>query len=190
MSPASALHAEYPHAELLVQGQRLRAAIADHYRLLRRVVRRLGVPEFEVDDVLQETFLAFVRKEDAVHARAERQFLLQCAFRVVLARQRGFARRREDLEAAFDEIEVLRPSPEEELSHRQSLEILDGLLAKMPLELRAIFSLCDIEQLSMKEAAAILDVPIGTATSRLRRAREEFSRLAARVRAAEGKEQR
>lgn len=58
----------------------------------------------------------------------------------------------------------------------------------MPLELRMVFSLCDIEQLSVPDAAAILDVPVGTASSRLKRARELFAKNAARFRASEKKE--
>lgn len=75
--------------------QRLKSAVDQHYRTLRRVVRRLGVPEFEVDDVLQDAYLVFFRKAAAVHPQAERQFLLQAAFRVVLGRRaatRGAAR--------------------------------------------------------------------------------------------------
>ena len=171
--------------ELRLQEQRLRNAVATNYRSLRRAIRRLGVPEFEVDDVAQEAFLAFHRKASSIHTNAERQFLLQSAFRVVLARQRSFSRRREKLEPAFEEFERVHPNPEEEMSHEQDLELLDRLLAAMPLELRMVFTLCEIEQLSIPQAAEILEVPVGTATSRLRRAREVFEKLASRARAAE-----
>ena len=188
MSLAFAIQALDPPPEARLLEQRLASAIADHYRGLRRVIRRLGVQEFEVDDVLQDAYLAFFRKAASIHPQAERQFLLQSAFRVVLGRQRGFARRREDLEPGFEHLREARPSPEEELSQRQSLAILDGILGTMPLELRMVFSLCDIEQMSVREAAAVLEVPVGTASSRLRRARELFAKNAARVRASEKKE--
>ena len=175
---------EYPSEQELAE-QRLRTALAANYRSLRRSIRRLGVPEFEVDDVVQEAFLAFHRKASSIVPRAERQFLLQAAFRIVLGRQRGFVRRREELGDAFDHIAQVGPNPEEELGQQQALDILDGILEAMPMELRMVFNLCDIEQLSAREAAEILGIPHGTATSRLRRARELFEKLAARVRTAQ-----
>ncbi len=180
-----AMPVEYPLEHRLLE-QRLRTAVADNYGSLRRAIRRLGVPEFEVDDVAQEAFLAFYRKASSIHPRAERQFLLQAAFRVVLMGRRGFARRREELEGAFEQFEQMRPNPEEEMSQQQALEILDGILGAMPMELRMVLNLCDIEQVSVPDAAAILEIPLGTATSRLRRARELFEKLAARVRASQG----
>lgn len=162
--------------------KRFRSAIEGHYGSLRRAVRRLGVPEFEVDDVLQETFLAFYRKLAAIHPGAERQFLLQTAFRVVQGRQRSFARRHEELESTFEQFTERRPNPEQEMSDREALEILDGILAAMPLELRMVFNLCEIEQVTVAEAASILEIPLGTASARLRRAREAFEKLARRVR--------
>ncbi|AKV04402.1 RNA polymerase sigma factor RpoE [Labilithrix luteola] len=163
--------------------ERLRTAISAHYGALRRAIRRVGVPEFEVDDVAQEAFLVFHRKAPSIHPKAERTFLYQSAFRIALSRRRGFARRREELEPAFEQFVAARPNPEEEMSQQQSLEILDGILSAMPLELSMIFTLCEIEQLSVPDAAEILDTPLGTATSRLRRAREVFAKLAGKVRA-------
>ena len=50
-------------------------------------------------------------------------------------------------------------------------------------ELRVVFVLFELEELSVPEIAKIVGVPEGTASSRLRRAREEFQKAAKRVRA-------
>jgi RNA polymerase sigma-70 factor (ECF subfamily) len=48
------------------------------------------------------------------------------------------------------------------------------------MDLRSVFVLFEIEELSTQEIAVLLGIPTGTAASRLRRAREEFDRLLAR----------
>jgi len=57
------------------------------------------------------------------------------------------------------------------------------VLAQMPLELRTVFVLFELEEMTTPEIAELVGVPVGTAASRLRRAREEFQRLVARVQA-------
>jgi len=44
----------------------------------------------------------------------------------------------------------------------------------MTLDLRTVFILSELEGMTMPEVAALLEVPVGTAASRLRRAREAF----------------
>jgi len=47
-----------------------------------------------------------------------------------------------------------------------------GALNEIPHDFRAVVLLIDVEELSYKEAAGILSVPIGTVMSRLSRGRE------------------
>ncbi len=54
----------------------------------------------------------------------------------------------------------------------------------MPADLRVIFVLFELEGLEVQQIAALQEIPLGTASSRLRRAREEFSAIAKRVKAA------
>ncbi|MFT3771354.1 MAG: sigma factor-like helix-turn-helix DNA-binding protein [Minicystis sp.] len=56
----------------------------------------------------------------------------------------------------------------------------------MPLDLRAVFVLFELEQATMAEIAAMLDLPPGTVASRLRRAREHFQAAARRIAAKGG----
>ena len=54
----------------------------------------------------------------------------------------------------------------------------------MPIDLRTVLVLFELEGLEVRQIAEIEQIPVGTASSRLRRAREEFSAIAKRVRAA------
>ena len=44
----------------------------------------------------------------------------------------------------------------------------------MDLDLRSVFILYEVEEMTMAEIAAVLQIPPGTVASRLRRAREDF----------------
>jgi RNA polymerase sigma-70 factor (ECF subfamily) len=61
--------------------------------------------------------------------------------------------------------------------------LLDEVLDAMTMDLRTVFVLFELEELPTAEIARLLEIPVGTAASRLRRAREEFHVLAKRVRA-------
>jgi RNA polymerase sigma-70 factor, ECF subfamily len=58
--------------------------------------------------------------------------------------------------------------------------LLDAVLATLPPELRQVFVLFELEELTMREIAAALRLPAGTVASRLRRAREMFKAEAAK----------
>ena len=57
------------------------------------------------------------------------------------------------------------------------------MLERLPLELRTVFVLFELEGLQIRDIAELEEIPLGTVGSRLRRAREEFSAIAKRVRA-------
>lgn len=67
---------------------------------------------------------------------------------------------------------------EEEQIGKLSLREVQGVLAEMPEEQRAVLELVAVEGYSYKQAAEVLDTPIGTVMSRLARARKS---LAARI---------
>ncbi len=75
-------------------------------------------------------------------------------------------------------------SPEEQLEQRRARQLLEWVLERMPVELRVVFVLFELEGLEVRDIAAMHEIPLGTASSRLRRAREEFSAVAKRARAA------
>jgi len=65
------------------------------------------------------------------------------------------------------------PTPETELLHRQIL----AALSTLPEGQREVMLLVAIERFSYKEAAEILEVPIGTVMSRMSRARQAMGAL-------------
>lgn len=156
-----------------------------HYDHVWRLLRRLGVRQSQLDDATQEVFWTAARKLVDIRAGSERAFLYGVALRVASHENR----RRCDGPTLADDgalalLSGTDPSPEEVVQRRQARALLDAVLDRMATELRTIFVLCELEELEVREAAALEGVPIGTASSRLRRAREEFSAIARRVRLA------
>jgi RNA polymerase sigma-70 factor (ECF subfamily) len=161
---------------------RLRATVAQHYDVVWRFVRRMGVPEAGAEDVVQQVLVVLARKLDSVDAAKERSFLLGTALRVAADYRKQHARRREvSVENATDEPSHVLAT-DEELDRRRARRVLDQILDQLPSDLRSVFVMCDLEELSMAEAAASLDIPAGTVASRLKRAREAFGKLAAEAR--------
>jgi RNA polymerase sigma-70 factor, ECF subfamily len=162
----------------------LRALFAAHYGSIWRLLRRLGVQSAQLDDAAQEVFWVAARRSSDIQAGREHSFLYGVALRVAsqaVKKQRASAALTEL--SAVPAIRDQTPSPEEQLAHQQARELLDEVLDALPSELRVVFVLFELEGLEVREIAALQEIPVGTASSRLRRAREEFSALAKRVRA-------
>ena len=160
---------------------RLRQVVSDHFEVLWRFLRRLGIADGDTDDAAQEVVLVLARKLDHVAVGAERSFVLSTAFRVASGFRRAARRRREVDDGELSDFESPELGPEA-LAEKQRLRVvLQRVLNELPLELRAVFVLYELEELTMAEIAATLELPPGTVASRLRRAREQFETLASRA---------
>jgi RNA polymerase sigma-70 factor (ECF subfamily) len=165
------------HAERLMQ------MATDHYQFVWRSIRRLGVAEQAADDAAQQVFVRAAEKIVCIVPGCERAFLFQTAVRVAMAVRRTYAQRREAMVGEeLDDIVDAAPLPDEAAQTRQFRDYLDQLLDALPMDLRIVFILYEIEGLGSPEIAEMLTIPVGTVASRLRRARAAFGANAARLR--------
>jgi RNA polymerase sigma-70 factor, ECF subfamily len=168
-----------------VQSQRARLDRLVRHELASvwRLLRRFGLDPDEADDATQQVFLTASRRLSDIEPRSERAFLLATAVHVAQKAHRSRARRRETHDDAW--LDRLDPTPdaEELLDRRRARDLLDEILGAMAEDLRVVFVLFEIEQLTLSEIAALLGIPQGTAASRLRRARADFQSRVARIEA-------
>jgi RNA polymerase sigma-70 factor (ECF subfamily) len=151
----------------------------DNYRLVWRLVRRFGIPIDSADDATQEVFLVAAQRLDDIQAKSERAFVFGIALRVARSMLRSLTR--EPPTDQGDEGPSPLPRPDELADRKRALEALDAVLAELPVELRVIFILFELEGITMREIAELAEIPPGTVASRLRRAREQFRALVAEL---------
>jgi RNA polymerase sigma-70 factor (ECF subfamily) len=152
-----------------------------HFDSLWRFLRRLGVSEADADDAVQEVILVLARKLDRVDAKSERSFVFSTAYRVASDMRKRERRRRETDAEPLAELPTEAPDPEASAESQRLAILFARVLSRLSLELRAVFVLYELEELTMAEIAQALQLPLGTVASRLRRGRETFERLAAEV---------
>ncbi len=161
---------------------RLRALRREHFEFIWRSVRRLGVPEADADDAVQQVFIVAARKLSLITAGSERAFLFGTALRVAAHWRRTAMRRGTMVEVDEQQADVA-PSAEDLLEQRRARALLDEVLSALPLEVRAVFVLFELEELTLAEIATLLEIPSGTVASRLRRGRELFQAEVTRLKA-------
>lgn len=160
---------------------RLRRVVREYHDFVWRALRRMGVAEHATEDAAQQVFLVMAHRLQGVSYDNERSFLFGTVVRVAADARRAQSRRREVDGDSVDEPVDPSPSAEAMVDEKKARAILDTILRSMPDDLRAVFVLCELEELVAPEVAEVLGVPVGTVASRLRRAREHFQAAASRL---------
>ena len=151
---------------------RLRSMVDAHLDSVWRALRRLGVPEAQVDDATQQVFMVASRRLAEIEVGRERPYLLGVALRVSSEARRASQRRREVPMADGPEgMTAQACSPDQLLDEKRALQALQAVLDELPPDLRETFVLFELEELSAPEVASVVGVPVGTVASRVRRAR-------------------
>lgn len=138
---------------------RLDAMVRAHFESLWRFMRRLGLRHDEVDDALQEVIMIAAKRLRDIQGGSEQSFLFGTAYRVASQSRKRLVSRREIPDDDIGEVADPALSPDEASERERARALLDQLLNGMPLELRAVFVLYEIEEHTMAEIAALLDSP-------------------------------
>jgi RNA polymerase sigma-70 factor, ECF subfamily len=136
------------------------------FRLAMWFVRNRADAEDVVQDTMMQALRSFHRFTPGTNCRAWLMTILQ---RIVSNRRRAKGRSIVDSDPddrIAQAAEFVPPVPQE-LTDEHVLESL----RRLPTVFQEVILLCDVEELSYKEAAEALEIPLGTVMSRLHRAR-------------------
>ncbi len=149
--------------------------VLEHIPGLRRYARALAGDPSEADDLVQESLSrVLARRHKAGEIHNLRAYLFTILHNVHIDRLTERQRWRYGLPEELLEIRLARPAPQ----HGQvELRDLAKALERLPEEQRQAVLLVGYEGLAYKEAAAVLEIPIGTVMSRLSRGREALRHM-------------
>jgi RNA polymerase sigma-70 factor (ECF subfamily) len=145
------------------------------FRIARSVLRNPG----EAEDVVQEAFVrAYAHLDQFLGTAKFSTWLTKIALYESLARLRQRNRISDDgggeefeKPNLMENLESSMPGPEEQLIEKQAVEILENAVDGLPDNLRSVFMMREIEEMSTAETAECLGLTEAATKIRLHRAR-------------------
>ena len=134
----------------------------------------------EADDLYQDTFLKAVELNREIdYENNPKSYLLSIVLRIWKNKKRKFAWRKRiaDVQVIVDERDTdihvsIEMSPEEQLIHEESHELVREAVKRLPDKLKIVTLLFYMESLSTTQIAEVMKIPTGTVLSRLYQARK------------------
>jgi RNA polymerase sigma-70 factor (ECF subfamily) len=157
-----------------------RSLVNREYGFVFRVLRGFGLSRADAEDCAQQVFLVASDKQDRIDPDRVRSFLYGTALRVAQSTRRKFRRRREEGDVPSDVPGPPDAGPERDAERSEARAVLHAILLELPEKLRRALVLAELGELTIPEIAEVESIPIGTAASRLRLARERFRLILSR----------
>jgi RNA polymerase sigma-70 factor, ECF subfamily len=161
-----------------------------YFELVWSLTRRFGVSPAATDDVVQEIFMVILSKLPELRQPESLRSWIYGIVRRTASDHHRAQRTKATSGAAYAlEADVRYPvaqTPADLVEQSEQVRRLWGLLEGIDAPKREVFVLAELEELTVPEIAAALDIPLNTAYSRLRTARQEFEEGLAREAARRG----
>ena len=136
-----------------------------------RGLRRLGVPEANIEDAVQDVFLVAHRRLADFEGRSSvKTWLYGIVLRVARDHRRAQTRhtaRVERITQILSSSDSSGQSPLNEAERREANQALHAILAELEQDHREILVLMELEGLSVRDAAALLHLHVRTCQRRL-----------------------
>jgi RNA polymerase sigma factor (sigma-70 family) len=157
---------------------RFEALALPHLDAAYNLARWLARDDQDACDIVQDAFLRAFGAIDGLHGDNARPWLLAIVRNTCftwLARNRAGGQH-----VSYDEethaLADLDADPERLALCADERQRIDAALGRLPLEFREVIVLRELEDMSYKEIAAVLAIPMGTVMSRLARGRRLLAR--------------
>jgi RNA polymerase sigma-70 factor (ECF subfamily) len=160
--------------------------VMPHWDALLRITQRILRNREDAEDAVQTAFLDAFRNLNGFRGYSRfSSWLTRIAMNAALMRLRVSRRKREtsldevtetgEARANFHPVET-RPNPEQEYLWKEGRVLLEKGLKKLRPLYVEVLHLRNVQELSAKETARILELPVGTVKARLHRARTKLAR--------------
>ena len=154
----------------------------EHFDFVWNTLRRLGVRSEDIEDLAHEVFLkVYSRLDDYDASRPLRPWLAGFVCRVA-ADHRRLARHRVEVYGCPIEAQAPVVGADERIQAADDRSLLTTALAALDFDRRAVLVLHDVDEVPVPSIAEQLGIPLNTAYSRLRLAREELATTVKRLR--------
>jgi RNA polymerase sigma-70 factor (ECF subfamily) len=165
---------ERPRASAPAHGYVFAEVYETHFDFVWRSARRLGVPEANLDDVVQDVFVTVYRRLPDFEARSLLKTWIFGILRHTVRDLRRSMRRKPTEALEHEPSDTQARSPQDAAVRGEGHKLLHAVLEALDQDQREVFVLCELEQLSAPEIASALEVNVNTVYSRLRAARQSF----------------
>jgi RNA polymerase sigma-70 factor (ECF subfamily) len=145
------------------------------YNLARWLTRNSD----DAEDVVQDACVRAVKFLGGYRGGDPKSWLLKIVRNAGMDLLRRKSGQQETVEYEEDVhgISETRPGPRGQMIERESTVVLRTAIQELPAEFREAVILRELEELSYKEIADVLDLPIGTVMSRLARGRKRLQEI-------------
>lgn len=126
----------------------------------------------EAEDLVQDIYIRIFQQRKAYRGEAK---ITTWMYRIAMNTLLNYRRRQKLWAATMGRL----VSPEvTEADTIETKVLITALLAELPADAQMILVICDVEEHTYEEAAAILAIPVNTVRSRLFRARQRLTLIA------------
>ena len=161
------------------QAQRFREAALPHLDAVYTLARYLLREPADAEDAVQECYLRALRHFDTFRGDDIKPWLLAILRNVCHVEFKRRSRfvlcdvnaEAENPDGAIPMWQKVQESPETEMVQKSDARTMQDLVTALPEAFREVILLREVEDLSYRQIADVLNVPVGTVMSRLARAR-------------------